>query len=74
LANRSAEVLPVISAESNKVIGVLSYRDILSGYKEQGENENPHIHISLKRQRLKMLIRGRKLINIHDGSEHTGHQ
>jgi len=70
LANQTAEVLPVISAKSNKVIGVLSYRDILSTYKEQmEENEHPHIHISLKRQRLKMLIRGRKLININEGQE-----
>jgi len=70
LANQTAEVLPVISAKGNKVIGVLSYRDILSTYKEQmEENEHPHIHISLKRQRLKMLIRGRKLININEGQE-----
>ncbi len=67
LAKQTAEVLPVIAANSNKVIGVLSYRDILSAYKEQmEENENAHIHISLKRQRLKMLIRGRKLINLDE--------
>ncbi len=68
LAKQTAEVLPVIAAGSDKVIGVLSYRDILSTYKEQiEENENAHIHISLKRQRLKMLIRGRKLINLDEG-------
>jgi H+/Cl- antiporter ClcA len=67
LSNQSAEVLPVLSAEGNKVIGVLSYRDILSSYKEQmEENEYAHIHISLKRQRLKMLIRGKKLIHMED--------
>jgi len=65
LAKQTAEVLPVIAADSNKVIGVLSYRDILSTYKEQmEENEHARIHISLKRQRLKMLIRGRQLINM----------
>jgi len=70
LAKQTAEVLPVIASDSNKVIGVLSYRDILSTYKEQmEENENAHIHISLKRQRLKMLIRGRKLINMEQEHE-----
>ena len=70
LAKQTAEVLPVIAADSNKVIGVLSYRDILSTYKEQmEENEDAHIHISLKRQRLKMLIRGRKLINMEQEHE-----
>jgi CIC family chloride channel protein len=67
MAKQTAEVLPVIAAGSNKVIGVLSYRDILSTYKEQmEENENAYIHISLKRRRLKMLIRGRKLINMDE--------
>jgi len=67
MAKQTAEVLPVIAARSNKVIGVLSYRDILSTYKGQmEENEHAHIHISLKRQRLKMLIRGRKLINLDE--------
>ncbi|HEY5327122.1 MAG TPA: hypothetical protein VIJ27_08980, partial [Mucilaginibacter sp.] len=62
--------LPVIAADSNTVIGVLSYRDILSAYKGQmDENLDTHIHISLKRQRLKMLIRGRKLININEGQK-----
>ncbi len=70
LANQTAEVLPVISADGNRVVGVLSYRDILSAYKEQlEENTHPHIHISLKRQRLKMLIRGRKMINLNEGNE-----
>jgi CIC family chloride channel protein len=70
MAKQTAEVLPVIASDGKKVIGVLSYRDILSGYKEQmEENEYAHIHISLKRQRLKMLIRGRKLINMDGGQE-----
>jgi chloride channel protein, CIC family len=67
MAKQTAEVLPVIATGSNKVIGVLSYRDILSSYKGQiEENEHPHIHISLQRQRLKMLIKGRKIININE--------
>jgi len=67
MAKQTAEVLPVIAAGDNKVVGVLSYRDILSAYEEQiKENEQAHVHISLKRQRLKMLIRGRKLINMDE--------
>ncbi len=67
MAKQTTEVLPVISTGGGRVVGVLSYRDILSCYREQlEENEHAHIHISLKRQRIKMLIRGRKLINIGD--------
>ena len=70
MSTQTAEVLPVIEAGGKKVTGVLSYRDILSSYKEQmEENEHAHIHISLKRQRLKMLIRGRNLINMDNGQE-----
>jgi predicted transcriptional regulator len=70
MAKQTAEVLPVIATGDNKVIGILSYRDILSSYRGQiEENEHAHIHISLKRQHLKMLIRGRKLINMNEGRE-----
>jgi CIC family chloride channel protein len=73
MAKQTAEVLPVIAAGENKVIGILSYRDILSSYKEQiEENEHAHIHISLKRQHLKMLIRGRKLVNLDNGQDEAG--
>jgi CIC family chloride channel protein len=72
LAKQTAEVLPVIAPDSGKVIGVLSYRDILSTYKDEiEENEHPQVQISLKRQRLKMLIRGRKLINLNEQHEET---
>jgi len=70
MAKQTAEVLPVIAADGNKVIGVLSYRDVLSTYKDQMEaNDHAHVHISLKRQRLKMLIRGRKLTNMGEEQE-----
>jgi predicted transcriptional regulator len=72
LAKQTAEVLPVIAPDSGKVIGVLSYRDILSTYKDEiEENEHPQVQISLKRQRLKMLIRGRKLINLDEQREES---
>lgn len=61
MAKQNAEVLAVL-APNGKLTGVLGYRDILSVYKEQlEENEHPHAHISLKRRRLKILLRGRKL-------------
>jgi CIC family chloride channel protein len=67
MAGQTVEILPVISAKEKKVIGVLSYRDILSCYSEQlKENEYEHIHISLKRQRLKMLIRGKSLTDLDE--------
>jgi H+/Cl- antiporter ClcA/CBS domain-containing protein len=60
LARQTAEILPVVDAVNHKVVGVLSCRDILSAYSGQRqENEQAHIHISLKRRRLKMLIRKR---------------
>jgi CIC family chloride channel protein len=71
LSKQSAEVLPVLSNDG-KVTGVLSYRDILSSYKDQlDENEHAHVHISLKRQHLKMLIKGRKLINLPSSGDNN---
>lgn len=74
MAKQAVEVLPVISGESNKVIGILAYRDILSCYRQQIEqNERAHVHISLNRRRLKlkMLISGRRLINMEDKEPKT---
>lgn len=63
MAKQNAEVLPVLSANDNKVIGILTYRDIILSYRYRlDENENASTRISLKRQRIKMLIRGKKLI------------
>ena len=64
MAKQNAEVLPVLSATNQKVIGILSYRDIIESYSSQlEENENATAHISLKRERLKMFIQGKKVIN-----------
>jgi len=60
MAEGSIEALPIIA--KNKVIGVLSYKDIINAYKfYHDENDRINLHISLKRQRLKVLIRGREL-------------
>ncbi|MFI5138130.1 MAG: chloride channel protein [Sphingobacteriales bacterium] len=64
LTKHNAEALAVLDAVNHKVAGVLSCRDIVSAYSGQRqENEYAHIHISLKRQHLKMLIRRRKPVN-----------
>lgn len=70
MAKHDAEALPVMSAKGNKVIGVLTYQEILSAYKHHiEENETANTQISLKRRRMKMLIKGRKMIRINDVSK-----
>src|ERR1035438_9967483 len=62
MAQQNVDILPVISGQ-NTVVGVLSYKDVISSYKygmEEHEKKNPSI--SLKRNSLKILIRGQKLI------------
>jgi len=60
MAKENVDVLPIISMEDKHVIGILTYRDIISSYKyETDEREKS---ISLKRQRLKILINGQKLV------------
>ncbi|MBS1736630.1 MAG: chloride channel protein [Bacteroidetes bacterium] len=64
MAVESIDVLPVISAENN-FIGIISYKDILSAYKDDIDNQvkkNPSI--SLRRRGLKVLVRGQKLIDV----------
>ncbi|HEY4324072.1 MAG TPA: chloride channel protein [Mucilaginibacter sp.] len=69
IAKENIDVLPVIAADGGKVVGVLSYREILAGYKDQlEENENAYINISLKRRRLKMMARRKKLGGINHGT------
>ncbi|MFI5163458.1 MAG: chloride channel protein [Sphingobacteriales bacterium] len=61
MSKESVEALPILS--NNKVIGVLSYKDIINAYKlHQEENEQINRHISLKRQKLKILAQGREWI------------
>lgn len=70
IAKENIDVLPVIAADTGKVVGILSYREILSGYKDQlEENENAYINISLKRRRLKMMCRRKKSLEAYRGQE-----
>lgn len=67
MAKHEVEALPVISSKGNKIVGILTYQGILSAYKHNlEENETANTQISLKRRRMKMLIKGRNLIHIKD--------
>jgi H+/Cl- antiporter ClcA len=60
MAKENLDVLPVISSETNKVKGILSYRNILSAYKHGIEEHQESIPISLKRRTLKILLHGKR--------------
>jgi CIC family chloride channel protein len=56
------EIIPVISETGGKIIGVLTYKDILKAYKIQiRERKEAGINLSLKRQRMKMMVKGKNL-------------
>ncbi|MDB5001688.1 MAG: chloride channel protein [Mucilaginibacter sp.] len=60
MAQQNVEILPVLA--NNIVVGVLSYGDIISSYKQHfDENETAITHISLKRQRMKMVLKGKTI-------------
>ena len=62
MARENVDILPVVS-DKKTVTGVLSYKEIISAYKhgmDDHEKKNPGI--SLKRNSLKILIHGQKLI------------
>jgi CIC family chloride channel protein len=52
------------SLDVTKEIGVLTYKDIFYAYKiYHQENQEAGTHLSLRRQRIKMIIKSRSLIN-----------
>lgn len=61
------ELIPVVSsAQENTVIGVLSFKDVLTAYKSRiAENQEIKANLSLKRQQIKVLIKGRKLMKMN---------
>lgn len=64
MASENIDLLPVISKE-NEIIGILSYKDIISAYKHDIDNfVKKRPSISLKRNSLKILVRGNQLINL----------
>lgn len=64
MSKQNGDVLPVINSDDHKVIGVLSYRDIISGYNDQlTGNEDARTQISLRRRRMKILLKRKKPVN-----------
>lgn len=62
MSAEAEEVLPVLTKK--EVTGILSYKDVIKAYRtHHDENELANVQISLKRQRLKTLIRGRAIFN-----------
>jgi CBS domain-containing protein len=60
MASENVDVLPVVDRTNNSVLGVLSYKDILSGYRQMAEEGQGTVTISLRRRTLKMLVHGKK--------------
>jgi H+/Cl- antiporter ClcA len=59
MATENIDVLPVLSANEKNIIGVLSYKNVISAYKHGvAEHKKQKPHISLNREGLKMLRRG----------------
>ncbi len=65
MAATGEELLLVFSASDlTKVMGVLNYKDVLFAYQlYYQENQDAGINLSLKRQRIKMIIKSRNLMN-----------
>lgn len=65
MAKENIDVLPVISNENNDIIGLLSYHDILATYKQGiDEHKKAQPNLSLKRNGIKILLSGQKLVSI----------
>jgi CIC family chloride channel protein len=63
MAKEDVAALPVKSKENNnKIVGVISYKEIISAYKTDLDNhEKKEAHISLKRGGQKIILKGQKL-------------
>ncbi|HSH64281.1 MAG TPA: chloride channel protein [Bacteroidia bacterium] len=65
MAKENIDVLPVVSNGNMNIIGILSYHDIIATYKYGiDEHKKKQPHISLKRNSLKILLRGQKIMSI----------
>jgi chloride channel protein, CIC family len=71
MAKENIDVLPVVSNNNkNSIIGILSYKEIISIYKHGSEeHEKKQPHISLRRRTLKILLRGQKLFTLSKTKE-----
>ncbi|GGF16612.1 chloride channel protein [Hymenobacter cavernae] len=66
MSREKVDVLPVLaSKKKGTVVGVLSYRDILSAYQlQQADYNSPQANISLKRRSIRILLRGQHLLRV----------
>jgi len=65
MVKENIDVLPVISGEEKSIVGLISYLDILATYRQGiDDHEMLRSQISLKRNGLKMLLRGQKLVSM----------
>ncbi len=65
MAKEDVDILPVVASDNMDVIGVLSYRDIISTYKRDIEDyEKKQPSISLRRHSFKILLKGKKLVSL----------
>lgn len=63
MAQENMDILPVVSKDNN-LIGILSYKNILNAYKKDVEDNFKRKRvISLRRNGLKILVHGQKLID-----------
>jgi len=64
MAIENIDVVPVLSSENN-IVGVLSYKDVLRAYKHNlSDHKKSGASISLKRRGLKVLVQGKRLVNL----------
>lgn len=62
MANENVDVLPVLSNETQHIIGILSYKNIIASYKlRQLDDQQNNPNISLKAGGLKLLAKGKKV-------------
>jgi CIC family chloride channel protein len=64
MAKENLDVLPVVRRSENKVIGILSYKDILSAYRYGIKENEKVLPISLKRRTLKILVHGKNHLTL----------
>jgi len=64
MASSEADFLPVSApGDPERIIGLLSYKDVLYAYKlYREEHEQAGVNLSLRRGRIKMMIRSRKIL------------
>jgi CIC family chloride channel protein len=63
MARENLDVLPVIDTGTQKVVGLLSYKDILSVYGNGFSQHEENRAISLKRRSIKLLLHGRNKLS-----------